>query len=129
MAVITALELDDLVAPGEAARRTNRGHAGFGAGVAQADLLHARHRGAEQFGHRHLKWIRNAKAGAVLRHLLDCLDDFRVRVAEDRRAPGAGEDEVFVAIDIPHARAFGPPNTHMLAGHSTESPNRRASSS
>ena len=44
MPVVAAVELDYFVALRESARETNGGHARFRAGVAHADLPHARHR-------------------------------------------------------------------------------------
>src|SRR6266516_6650317 len=102
MAVITTVELDDLVASGKTARQANGRHAGFRAGVAHADLLHAGHRGTDQFRHRHLERIRNAKTRAVFRGLLNRLNYFRVRMAEDGGPPSANVVDVFVAIYVPH---------------------------
>src|SRR5438552_1917910 len=102
------------------ARRANGGHARFRAGVAHADFLHTRHCGADEFRHRHLERIWNAKTRAVFSSLLDCSDDFRVRMAKDCRSPGAHIVKVFVAIDVPHARAFGFLNEERLPAHGSK---------
>ena len=125
MAVITAIELDDLVTFGKTARQANGGHAGFRAGVAQAHLLHARHRGTDEFRHRHLERIRNAKTGAVLRGLLNRLDDSRVRMAEDRGPPRADVINVLVAIHIPHTRALRLVDEERLPAYGPKCPHGR----
>src|SRR5205823_8228039 len=83
VSMIATAELDDLVASGEAAREPDGGHAGLGARVAHANLLHARHGGADQFCHRHLEWIRNSETRAIFGCPLDRFDDSRMRMAED----------------------------------------------
>ena len=43
-----------------------------------------------------------------------------MRMAENRWAPGADVIDVFVAIDVPHARAFGFVDEKRLAAHGAE---------
>ena len=117
MAVIATIELDDFVSLRESARETNGGHARFRAGVAHADFLNAGHRGTDQFRHRHLEGIRDSETGAVFRRLLDRLEDFRMGMAKNRRAPGADIVEVFIAIHIPDARAPGLLDKERLPAH------------
>ena len=89
MAVIAAVELDDLVALRESAREPDRAHARFRAGTCHANFLNARNQFTDQFRHFDFKRIWNSEAGAVFGGGLDGGNDFGMRVAENRRAPGA----------------------------------------
>src|SRR6266567_3891575 len=106
MTMITALELDDLVAPGEYSRQPNRRHGCLRARVAHSDFLHRGDGGANQASHRYLQRIGNAETGSVLGGFFDGADDRRMRVAENGRSPGADVIDVLVSIHVPHARAF-----------------------
>ena len=101
MAVITAFELDDLVAPGETAGKPHARHRGFGAAVHHPHLFNRRHPAADQFRHLHFEWIGNAEADAARRRFADRVDHDRRRMTENRRAPGADVIDVFVPIDVP----------------------------
>src|SRR5690242_9853794 len=107
MAVIAAVELDNFIALGKAARQPDCGHGGFGSGIAHSYLLHTGHPGADQSGHRHLQWIWNTKAGSDFSGCLHRSDDFRMRMAENGWTPSAHIVQILVAIDIPKVRAFG----------------------
>ena len=64
MTVIVALELDNLIAPGEAARHANRAHAGFRAGRDKPHLFYARNRRANRLRQPHFQLGRGAKRRA-----------------------------------------------------------------
>ena len=104
MAVVTAVELDDFVAFGEAARQPDGRHRRFRAGIAHANFFNARNRVHDQTRHRHLQWIRNAEACAVLDRLLHRFDYRRERVPMNRRAPRADVIDVGIVIDVVNVR-------------------------
>src|SRR4051794_8851711 len=68
-AVVAAFEFDDLVASGETARQADGVHGGFGAAVAEADILH-RVALDDLFGELTLHLVRHAIHGAALELLL-----------------------------------------------------------
>ena len=70
--------------------------------------------------HRDFERIRNAEAGAVFGGGLDGGNDFRMRVAENGRSPGADVVDVFVAIHVPDARALGFVDEERLAADGAE---------
>jgi hypothetical protein len=121
VAMIAAVELNNFIAFGEAAREPDGGHAGFGAGIRHAHFLDARHERADELGHGDFARIRNAKAGAVLGRGFDGGNNFRMRVAKNGRAPGADVINIFVAVHVPHARAFGAVDEKRLAADGAES--------
>src|SRR5215831_11046752 len=123
MAVVTAIEFDNLVAFGESARETNGGHGRFGARIAHAYFLDARHERTNQLRHRDFEWIGNPKTRAVLGGVLDRLDDFRMRMAEDRRAPGSDVVNIIIAINVPNVRSFGFVDEKWLPSDSSKGAN------
>ena len=65
MAVVAALELDDLVAPGRGARHPHRAHRRLGARADEADPLHRRHQHRDALRQPGLELRRRAEAGAA----------------------------------------------------------------
>ncbi len=106
MAVVATLELDDRIAAGEAARQPDRAHRRLGARGDEPDHFHIRHELAEQFGHVDLDVGRCAEREPEFGFLLHRADHVGVRMAEDRRTPGADVIDVFAAIDIPDSATF-----------------------
>ena len=80
----------------------------------------ARHQLANQFRHRHFKRIRDAEARAAVGGGFDGGNDFRMRVAENGRAPGADVINQFIAVHVPDVRAFGPVDEKRLAADGAE---------
>src|SRR5437660_4687936 len=105
--MVAAIELDNLVAFGESASQTNGGHRRFRARIAHANFLDAWHERTDQFRHGDFEWVGYSETGAVLRCVLDCLDDFRMRMAQYRRSPGADVVNIIIAINVPDVCAFG----------------------
>lgn len=66
VAVVAALELDDLVTAGESAGEADGGHGGFGAGVDHADFFDGGDPVGDEHGHFDLVDIRDAVGDAVL---------------------------------------------------------------
>ena len=103
MAVVAALELDDHVAPGKAARQADRAHRGFGAGGHQAHHVHARHALDQQFGQFDLAFRRRAESKPPGRCFLHRAHGIRIGMTEDQRPPGTDVIEIVLAVGIPYA--------------------------
>ena len=125
MAVVVALELDEAVLAGGRARHAQGRHRGLRAGVDHADSLQGGNHLAQQLGHGHLARRRRAEAQALGRGLLHGLDDLRVGVAADHRAPGAHVVDVALAVDVEHVGAFGVLEEDRLAAHGRKGANGR----
>ncbi len=89
MPVITAFELDDDVAPGEAARQTNRAHGRLRARTDEAHQFDGGHEFDDAACEPSFEFGRGAEGQAVRGYVLYRLDHLRVRVAQDHRPPGA----------------------------------------
>ena len=100
MAVVAAGELDDVVAPREAASRADRAHDRLGAGRDHAQLLHRRHQRAHEFGELCLARRRRPEGKTLAAGLAHGRDDGRMGVTEDRRSPGADEINVLHALGV-----------------------------
>src|SRR5437763_7519892 len=120
MPMITAFELDDLVASGESARETDARHRRFGAAVNHANFFDRGNPAANQLRHFDFVWIRDTEAHATLRRRTDGIDYHGRRVTEDGRAPGADIIDVFVAVDVPDFRAGGAVDEEWFAAEIAE---------
>src|SRR6266545_5022928 len=107
-AVIGALELGDLAPPREGPRHPHRVHRRLGAGIGEADGLHAGDALRQDLGQAHLVLARTRKGHAPARRVLDGLDDGRVGVAQDQARVIAVEVQSLDAVGVPDARAFSP---------------------
>ncbi|MCY1429020.1 hypothetical protein D9M71_449230 [compost metagenome] len=105
VAVVAALELDDAVATGEAAGQTDGAHGRFGAGADHAHHFHRRHQRADQVGHFHFQRGRRAVGQAVFQLLAHRVENIRMAVAEDHRAPRADVVDVALVVFIHHIGA------------------------
>ena len=105
MAVVTAFELDQEVAPRIAARQPDGAHRRLGAGADEAYHIHRRDEAAQQVGQFDLAFGRRAERQAVGGSGLYGGNDFRMGMAENQRPPRADVIEIFVTIDIRGARA------------------------
>ncbi len=120
MAVVTAFELDDAVAPCVGARQTQRRHCRFGAGVDETHHLDRGHRLNDEARHLRLELSRRAEAGTPFGRALEDLDDRRVRVAEDQGAPGEDVVDVLIPVDVPEARPLPVGDDGRFAAHRLE---------
>ena len=106
VAVVAALELDDLLAAGVAAGDADRVHRRFGARVAEAHEI-----GVEALldllRQRDAVLDREGVAGPVRDPVLERLREERVRVAGGEHAEGHVEVDVLVAVGIGDAAAAG----------------------
>jgi hypothetical protein len=103
MAVVAALELEDVVALREAPRHPQGAHAGFGAAGHQAELLERRDRGRQELGHFDFGDRGGSVRGALPGRFDHGLQDFRRGVTQDHRAPGAHVINVVLAVDVADA--------------------------
>ena len=87
MAVITALELDDFVAPRVSTRQADRAHRRFGARTHHAQALDRRHEIGDLRGDSRFQHAGSAKAQAPLRGLYNGFEHGRVCVPEDHGSP------------------------------------------
>ena len=124
VAVIAALELDDLVAAGEAARQADRAHGRFGARADHAHQLDRRHQLADPARELGLDLRRRAERQAERGALLHGAHHRLVRVAEDHRAPRADVVDVAAAVVAEHVRAAGALDEHRLAADGAERAHR-----
>ena len=98
MAVVAALELDDLVASGVAACQSDRAHRGLGTGTDHAHQLHRRHQLADPVRHHGLDLGGCPEAQAVVGGRLD-------RVAAHQSHParvGAEVDRGDCGVTVGH---------------------------
>ena len=104
VAVVAALELDDLLAAGVAARDADRVHRRLGARVAEAHEVGAEAR-LDLLGQRDAVLDRERVAGPVRDAVLERLGQDRVRVPGGEHAEGHVEVDVLVAVRIGDAAA------------------------
>ncbi len=125
MAVVTALELDDLVATRVAAGQPNRAHGRFGTGADHAQPLHRRHQFADLLGNPRFERTGRSEAESMFGGLLHGVDDGRVRVAEDHRTPGPDIVDEAAAILGLDPGAGGALEEDRFAADAGECANRR----
>ena len=123
--VVAAGELDDLAAPGCAARQAHRGHGGLGAAGDQPDHLESGHAGAHLAGQAHFALGRGAVAGAVSGGRGNRLDQSERGVAQNAGAVAVDVVDVAIAFDVPDVGAAAPVHEVRRAAHGAECPHRR----
>src|SRR4051812_1458648 len=101
--MVTAFELDDLVATGEAARKTDGVHGGFGSAIGETNVLY-RITLDDLFGEFALHLVRHAIHGAALELLLHGLHHRRMRVPRHDGAETEREIDVIIAIEVAQTR-------------------------
>ena len=120
VAVVAALEFDELVAPGRTARQAHRAHDRLGARVDHAHHLDVRHHFDHFLSHFDLERGRRAKGQAIYHALLHRPQDVRVAVAEHHRPPRADVVDVFRAVLIPDVAALALDHKARVAAHRAE---------
>jgi hypothetical protein len=123
--MITAVELDDLVPLRESARQPDGAHARLRAAARHANFFHARHQFTDELRHRDFQRIGNAEARAVFGSGLHGGNDFRMRVTEDGRPPGADVINQFISVHVPDFGAAGPVDEKRIAADGAERAHRR----
>ncbi len=106
-AVVVAFELEVLVATGDGAGEAEGNLDGFGAGVGIGDEIRARDEAAEAFGDFVFEVALGSVGGAAAGLGLEGGGDGGVGMAENERAPGEGEVDIAVAIDVFDGGAAG----------------------
>src|SRR6516225_2903976 len=101
MAVVTTIELNDLVSLGESPRKTDSRHGCLRPRIAHPHLLYAGHQGTDQFSHCDFRRVGNAEARSLFGSGLDGFDDLRVGMAKNCRAPSANVINVLISIHVP----------------------------
>jgi hypothetical protein len=110
-AVVTALELDDLLAPGDPAREPDRVIRGLRAAVADDDLLGGRDVAHDRAGECDLRLgDADAEQHGVAHGAAHAVDDRRVRVAEEDRAIRGVVVDVAAAVEVLDVCALAAPD-------------------
>ena len=120
MAVVAALELDELAAAGGATGQANGAHARFGARADEADHLHRWHQAQDFFGQLHFALCGGAEAEAFECGLLHRFKHGGVAVAQDHRAPGADVVDETLVVGIPEVGALRALDEAGCAAHGLE---------
>ena len=120
VAVIAALEFDDVVAAGEGAGEAQGRHGGFGSGGDEAEFFNGGDGAGDELGEVGFGGGGGAETGAGGGGLLDGLDDGREGVSEDHGSPGAEVVEVLVAVGVVEVCAFGAGKEGRLAADGAE---------
>ena len=120
MAVVAAVELDDLAAAGVATGQAQGAHARFRAGGHHAHHFHGRHQLANLFGQHHFAFGGGAKAEAFQHGGLHGCHDFRVAVAQDHGAPGADVVHKLLVVRVPEVSALCTLDEARRAAHGIE---------
>lgn len=124
VAVVTAFELDDAIAPGGAARQAHRRQRGFGAGIDHAHHFAGGHQPIDRLGHGHFGRTRRTERQPIADRTLHRLAHRRVIVAGDHRPPRAHVVDVAVVVHVIQIRAIGARHEERLAAHRLERPHR-----
>ena len=122
MAVVAALELDDLVTARERASDSNGAHAGLGAGAHEAEHLDGRDGVDDQSRQTAFQLGGSAEARPPLGGALDRRYDPRVRVAQDQRPPRTDVVDVLASVGIVDARALAALDERRHAAHGSKGP-------
>ena len=128
VAVIAALELDDLVALGRRARDPDRAHRRFRSRADEAHALHRGHQRHDTLRQPSLEIRRRAKAGAPRRRGGEGLQEPLRRVPVDQRSPRHHVVDVVVAVDVLDSGAAAPRNEERRPADRLEGPDRTVDS-
>ncbi len=122
VAVVAAVELEDLVAPRVASGETDGAHGGLSTGGDHPDHLDIGIGVADHFGQLDLEPGGGSVGGPVFGCGLDGLHDLGMAVAEDHRSPGADVIDIGVAVGIVNLGTLGALNEQRVAAHRLEGP-------
>ena len=124
VAVVAAVELEDLAPAGEAARDAQRAHGGLGARRDEAHLLDRRHVAHDALGQLHLEGAGRAERGPASGRAADRLQHRGVRVSQDHRPPRADVVDERAAVLVPEPGPFRPGHEEGRSAHGLERPHR-----
>src|SRR5689334_16890675 len=106
VAVIAARVLHDEITSRESTGNTDGAHHRLGAGGYEAHLLETGIGSRYALGELDFRRAWSTERGAVFRGIDDRRHHFRMRVAENQRAPRGHEVEIASAVDIVDVRAL-----------------------
>ena len=118
--VVVAGELDDPIAPGEAARQPDGAHRGFGARVDQPHLFDRGNQVDDQFGQLVFRFGRRTETGSRVNRRDHRLSHARMTMSQDHRAPRSDVVDVAIAVDVEQIGTFAPLEDDRLATHRPE---------
>ena len=104
--VVAAFDAGDLRTPGKGSGQPHGKHRRLGSRVAEPHRVEAWHPLAQQSRQLHFDWIGCRETRASCGLLLNCLDNFRMCVAEDHRGVVAEHVDPFGAVRVPHPAAL-----------------------
>ena len=107
VAVVTACEFNDFIAPCESPGETDRGKGGFGSAVAHADFFNGGDHRDDAFRHFDFIGVGGAKAGATVEGSSQGGADVGVVVTVDGGAPGTDVIDEFATIAGMELGTFG----------------------
>ena len=117
VAVIAAVEFDDQVAARGGARQAHGAHGRLGARADKSHFFARRKRFSDARRKFDFEFGGHAVTRATARLLGDRLNDLRMRVTQNQRAPRANVIDVFVSVGVPQARAGGAIDDDGFAAH------------
>ena len=124
VAVVAALELDDLVPARRRAREAQGAHDGLGAGVHEAHHLQARHHAAHEPGEVSLTSHGRSEGQSARGGRDHGLANRGVVVPQDERAPRVDVVHVVVAVDVDDVRPLATSDERRLKTHALVGANR-----
>ncbi len=120
MTVITTLELDDLVAFGVGACKSQCRHGRFRPRIDEADHLDVGHEIHHTFGKFNFQRTGRAVGRSFHRRLLDGFHDFRVGMSRDERPPREDIVNVAIAVHVEEIGSLAALDEERLSTHSAE---------
>src|SRR5690606_1670739 len=124
VAVVAAVDLDELVATGEAAGEAHGGHGRLGTRVDGAHLVDGGQGGTDGLGELHLELGGRSERSASAQRLLDGFEDFGVSVAEHQGTPRADEIDKALAVDAVDEAAVAVGDEEWIDTHRAAGANR-----
>src|SRR6185503_11897937 len=123
--VVTAFELDDQAAPGEAAREPHRGHGRLGARRRQAHHLHGGNQPAQELRQLDFGLRRRTEGERPGGRLLHRLDHRRVGVSRNHGSPRPEVVDIAAPFRVPEIGARGALEERRRAADRAEGAHRR----
>ena len=118
--MVTAFELEDVLAPRDGTSQPRNRHSRFGAAGREAHHLHVRHPFGDLVGQLHLPLGGHTEAGPVLHGPRHRVEDDVGGMAQHQRAPRQDVIEILVAVGVPHPRAFTALGHERLSTHAAK---------
>src|ERR1700733_4000381 len=129
MPVVAAFEFHDIFALGISAGQTDGRHSGFRTRVHEADFLHLRKRGDDEFRQIGFRRSGRAEGGSVPCRGRNRLDYFWSSMPENKRPPGTDVVDVLVAVGVEEMRSLTADDERRVAFDGAKSTRGRIYSS